>query len=110
MGAALAGIKTVEVTTARANRTVDGVRVREGDVIALVDGTLVAAAAEEEEALLAGLRAAGAAAAGLITVYVGDGGPDLESLHERLAAAFPGVEVEAVAAGQPLYPCIASVE
>jgi len=105
-------LRTVEVTRAAASRMADGVSVRKGQAIALADGKLVAAAASYEDALISGLRAASALDAGLITVYAGaqigrDAGDQIRS---TVLVAFPGVEVEVVHAGQPLYALIASVE
>ena len=105
-------VRTVEVTHAAADRVAEGVRVRLGQPIALVDDRLVASAATVEEALLAGLAAAGASSAGLITLY---GGRDLTvaelaGLGSSVSVRFTGVTVEAMAGGQALYPLIASVE
>jgi hypothetical protein len=112
MDRARATLRTVEVTRAAASRTADGISVRKGDAIALADGKLVGAATSYVDALIAGLVAAGATNAGLVTVYGGaEIGPEAtEHVRNAVAAAFPGVEVEAVYAGQPLYALIASVE
>jgi DAK2 domain fusion protein YloV len=105
-------VTTLEVTVAAASRTADGVDVREGQAIALLDGRLVAASASPREALLAGLRIAEPARGSLITIYGGEDTPpaDLERARTVVEAAFDGVEVEALSGGQPLYPFIASVE
>jgi len=83
-----------------------------GQAIALVDGRLVAARATEVEALVDGLRAAGAASAGLVTVYSGDdvSSAVFDEAKAAIRSTFPGVELEAVPGGQPLYAFIASVE
>jgi len=112
MERATATVRTVEVTRAAASRRANGVSVRKGDAIALADGKLIEAASSYVDALIAGLNAAGAAHAGLVTVY---GGAEVDQeatdhIRNAVAAAFPGVEVEAVHAGQPLYALIASVE
>jgi hypothetical protein len=112
MAKAREGVHTVEVTTAAAGRTADGITVAKGQAIALVDGRLVAAADAPMEALLTGMAKAHADAASLVTIYGGnDIGPaELERIREAVAAAMPGVEVEALTGGQPLYSLIASVE
>lgn len=104
------GVRTVEVTRAAADRTVDGVAVRTGDAIAVVDGRLRGAGANEIEVLLRGLGHAGAAGAGLITVYTGARFAGTEALAARIEDAFAGVEVEVHEGGQPLYTLIAGVE
>ncbi|GAB4324756.1 MAG: DAK2 domain-containing protein [Dehalococcoidia bacterium] len=105
-------VTTVEVTHAAADRTAEGIAVREGQAIALVDDRLVAAEDDVVDALLAGLAHAGAASASLVTIYAGqDCTPaDAERAIKRARTAFPGIEVEHVRGGQPLYPLIASVE
>ncbi len=112
MNEAAEGISTIEVTIAAASRTADGVDVREGQAIALLDGRLVAAEETPRQALLAGLRRAGPARGSLVTIYGGEDTPPagLEAARAEVEAAFDGVEVEALSGGQPLYPFIASVE
>ena len=109
---AAARVRTVEVSRSVRTATVDGVAIREGDAIALVDGRLVAAAETLEEALLAGLDDARAAAAELVTLYLGadaapGAGDDVRALIEE---RFAGVEVDVIAGGQPHYPYLAGVE
>ena len=110
MGAAGEAVRTVEVTISAANRSTDGIDARDGEAIALVDGRLVASTPDPADALLAGL--ARVAAGSLITVYGGEAttADSLESARQRIADAFPVAEVEAISAGQPLYPFRASVE
>ena len=97
---------------AAADRTADGVSVREGDPIALVDGRLIARGDSAEEALHLGLAAAGADVAGLVSVYCGDGvtADRGETLRIALAGAFPAAAVECIQTGQPVYEFIAAVE
>ncbi|MGH2607807.1 MAG: DAK2 domain-containing protein [Tepidiformaceae bacterium] len=112
MDRARADVRTVEVTLAAADRIADGVQARAGEPIALVDDRLIASAASIIEALVAGLDEAGAATGALVTLYGGRDLPagELEALSGAVAERYPGVEVEAVAGGQPMYPVIASVE
>jgi DAK2 domain fusion protein YloV len=112
MTEALARVRTVEVARATADRRVNGVSVRQGDSIALIDGELVAAAPGAIEALLAGLARARVEGASLVTLYGGSelGGEALAQARAAVAAAFPGVDIESLSGGQPLYPLIASVE
>ena len=108
---ALAATRSVEVTRAAADRAADGVTVREGEAITLLDGRLIGAARDPVDALLTGLARAEAAAAAIVTIYVGEafsGSPD--ELAKHVEAAFTGVEIEVVEGGQPLYKLIAAVE
>ncbi len=105
-------VRTVEVTIAAASRSADGVEAREGEAIALVDDLLVSSEVSIVAAAFAALRVAGADVAGLVSLYGGSGfGPDeLSALAAAARREFPGVEIEAIYGGQPLYPVIASVE
>ncbi len=109
---AAAAVRCVEVTTAVRDATVDGVAVREGDAIALVDGTLRARSATPEEALLLGLAHAVGEDGEVVTLILGADAPDgaAGDLPPRIEAAHPGVEVEVVRGGQPHYPYLAGVE
>ncbi len=112
MAEALPPVRTVEVTVAAADRTTDGVQVRAGEAIALVDGRLVASVPALGDALEMGLEAANAGAGGLISIYggAGIGEPELSTLRARIGAHFTGVSVDVLPGGQELYPYIASVE
>ncbi|MFN8615612.1 MAG: DAK2 domain-containing protein [Dehalococcoidia bacterium] len=112
MLAAARQVRTIEVTIAGASRTSEGIAVRAGEAIVLVDGTLAGTSASAEEALLTGLRHAGVSDGQLVTVYAGEGVGEAECARAASAVReqFPGAEVEAMRGGQPLYPYIASVE
>jgi len=112
LDAARSAVTTVEVTTAAVDRTTEGISVRSGDIIALVDGRLVARASGTTPALLAGLASAKASGDCLITLYTG-AAIDPAASHEVGAAvrsALPNATVEIVEGGQGLYPFIASIE
>jgi uncharacterized protein len=112
MNGAMKAVRTIEVTTAAADRAAEGVSVRAGEGIVLVDGTLVAAAPTLEAAFLEGLARANAAEASLLTIYLGSAvtGADAERLRVIVTATYPKLEVEAVDGGQELYPYIAALE
>ncbi|MFN0093484.1 MAG: DAK2 domain-containing protein [Dehalococcoidia bacterium] len=109
MAEATGAVTTIEVTTAAANRSADGIAVQAGEAIALVDGTLRAAAASPLEALAEGLAAAGAEGA-VVTVYAGEGAP-IEGLEAQLRAVLgETTDLTVMHGGQSLYPYVASVE
>ncbi|OLC52584.1 MAG: hypothetical protein AUH85_16580 [Chloroflexi bacterium 13_1_40CM_4_68_4] len=101
--------RTLEVTRAARTTTIDGVKVREGDHMALLDGKCVGAAPTSEDALRVGAQAVGRAE--LCTVYLGAGvdGDHRDSASAVLEAAC-GCQVEVVEGGQPHYPYIVSAE
>lgn len=112
MTEALTAVRTAELTHATRTVEIDGVSVRQGQVIGLVDGRLVTAADELQEAALDTLAAAGADRSELITMYFG---ADLASRHaneiaDRVRARWPGAAVELLEGGQPHFPLLISVE
>lgn len=111
MGAALRSVQTVEVTTAVAARSAEGVAVRPGQTIALLDGKLIVAGESIRDVLIAALKAADTTNASLVTIYGGAAltPGELEALRDAVITHF-GVEVEALDGGQRLYQVVASVE
>jgi dihydroxyacetone kinase-like predicted kinase len=105
-------VVTVEVTTASADRTADGLSVRAGDAIGLINGRLVARAGAPADALLAALNRIADDGGGLVTIYGGSevDAAELERVRGAIAARFRDATVEAAAGGQTLYSFIASVE
>ena len=112
MAGAVSGVVTIEVTRAVRDSSVDGVSVRQGDYIALVDDRLALAAGSAEAALEGALALVGPGGDAVVTVYRGADadGAAAESCAAALGAGFPGVEVEWVYGGQPHYHYLASVE
>ena len=112
MAGAVSGVVTIEVTRAVRDSSVDGVAVRQGDYIALVDDRLALSAGSAEDALAGALALAGPGGDAVVTVYRGADadGAAAESCAAALGAGFPGVEVEWVYGGQPHYHYLASVE
>jgi hypothetical protein len=100
----------IEVTRATRDATIDGIEVRAGDAIALLDGRLVARGADAVGVLEdAGARLEGI---GIATLYVGQGvsDSDAEAAADRLRAKLKGAEVEVRRGGQPHYPFIVQAE
>ncbi len=112
MAEMMAGVRTVEVSRSVHAATVDGVTVREGDAIALVDDRIVAATGTLEDALLAGLEVAVGDGAEFATIYLGQGAPaDAgERLPRLIGEQHPDLEIQIVPGGQPYYPYLAGVE
>ncbi|MQC82603.1 MAG: DAK2 domain-containing protein [Chloroflexi bacterium] len=112
MTSALADVICIEVSTAVRDATVDGIAVRSGDAIALVDGRMQHTAPTHDDALIEALASGVAEGASLITVYLGaDAAAETGARIEQLIAElFPAIEVEVLPGGQPHYVYIASVE
>jgi DAK2 domain fusion protein YloV len=112
MDKALGSVQTGEITIATRSVEIDGVSVKQGQVIALLDDNLVLAAKSVEEACLGVLKKAKAADHELITLYYGEELPHAEAnqIADRVRASFPGKEIEVQDGGQPHYQLIVSVE
>lgn len=111
METAAAAVQTIETTIATEDRHVEGIDVRKGHAIALLDGKLVAATNDEVTALLEALAAGNAAKSELVTVYTGDEHVTAdEDLRSMLRERFPGIEVDVLEGGQSLYGFVASIE
>ena len=112
MTRALAAIDTGEVTIAVRDAQVDGLSVRAGDVIGLLNDTLTTSGASPEEVVFNLLAQMEAGQSEIITVYYGNqiADDEADALGERVAAAYPDQEVEVIAGGQPHYHFILSTE
>jgi len=104
-------VRTIEVTRSVRSTSIGGVRVSEGDVIAIVDDELKLAAPSPEEAVLQSLEGLSGEGS-LVTLYYGaDTQADAaDELARNIRGRFSSYEVEVVDGGQPHYDYIASVE
>lgn len=112
MESALSTVRTVEVTTATRDVELDGVRVRMGDLLGLVDDVVVTAGTDLGAVAKCALDHAGGASAELLTVYRGAdvSEADGQAFGVTIAAAYPRATVEVVLGGQPHYDFVISVE
>jgi dihydroxyacetone kinase-like predicted kinase len=90
----------------------DGVAVRTGQYIGLLDGNLVVAGDGLSDVLRDLLQQAISEDCELITLYYGSAlsADEAQALVDAIAADFDGQEFEVVPGGQPLYPLVISVE
>jgi hypothetical protein len=112
MTRALAAIDTGEVTVAVRDAQIDGLNVKAGDVIGLLNDVLTTTGASPQEVVFNLLAQMNAGQAEIITVYYGDqiDAATAEALSGQIAAIYPGQEVEVIAGGQPHYQFILSTE
>ena len=109
---AMESVRTGEITIATRSVEIDGVQVKQGEVIALLDGKLVVSAPSVEKAVLEVLKKAKAEDNELISLYRGI---DLENAEANRIAdvvrkQYPSQEIEVQDGGQPHYQFILSVE
>jgi uncharacterized protein len=112
MTKALEQVRTGEITTATRSVEIDGVKVETGQVIALLDGKLVASAGSVEEGCLEFLEKANAAEHELITLFYGQDmtHADANRVADTIRNKYPGQEVEVQEGAQPHYQFIISLE
>ena len=112
MEAARRAVTTLEVAPAVRDSVVDGQAVAAGRFMAIKDGTLAALGDTAESALRDALPLCDVRDYSIVTLYRGaDATADATAaLQERLAAEYPGADVEVYAGGQPHYPYLVSVE
>ncbi len=112
MESAAKEVRTLEVTTASRDTVMEGVAVKRGQVIALLEGRLISVGASVADVAHEGLLKSEPPDHGLVTIYWGGDAQESQALEalERLKSALPTLEVEAVHGGQPFYHYIASIE
>ena len=112
MTSALGQVQTGEVTVAVQDAHFDGIQVRAGDVIGLLNDTLSATGSSAAEVAQMLLEQMGAADLEVITLYYGQpiAAPEAFALQESLREIYPDQEIEVVDGGQPFYHYIISAE
>ena len=112
MTKALGEVTTGEITVATRSVEMDGVNVKQGEVITLLDGKLVASSKSIEDGVMGFLKKAKAEEKELITLYYGEGisQSDANRIVDVVRGAYPSQEIELQDGGQPHYQFIISVE
>jgi fatty acid kinase len=105
-------VQTIEVTHAVRDTRSNGLRVKKGDVIGLINEKLEFAGRDYAEVVNKALGKLGPDSYELVTVYRGAGASEdeLDDLQTAIRSNFPGLEVEVQQGGQQHYPFILSVE
>ena len=112
MTKALGTVRTGEITVATRSVEIDGVNVKQGEVIALLDGKLVVSADSVEQAVIELLDKAEADKHELVTLIYGEDTSQGEANHivDVVRTAHPHLEIELQNGGQPHYQFIISIE
>jgi DAK2 domain fusion protein YloV len=105
-------VQTIEVTHAVRDVRSNGLKVKKGDVIGLINEKLEFAGSDYADVVNKALGKLGPNSYELVTVYRGEGASegDLASLRAAIQSSYPGLEVEVQQGGQQHYPFILSVE
>jgi dihydroxyacetone kinase-like predicted kinase len=112
MNGALGDVISGEVTIATRTVEINGVNVREGEVIALLDGKLVASCTNLDDACMDLLEKANAADKELITLFYGNNieKKEVGRIAGLIRAQYPTHEIEVKEGGQPHYQFIIAIE
>jgi uncharacterized protein len=105
-------VLTAEVTWATRDVQINGLHVREGDAIGLLEDELVVDAQSLDEVVHWLLAESDLESHELVTLYYGDSISEDEArgLVEALVETYPELEFELIEGGQPHYPYIISIE
>jgi hypothetical protein len=112
MNKSLGLVITGEITVATRSVEIDGVKVEQGQVIALLDGKLVCSSKTVEEGCLCMLDKAKAGEHELITLFYGEdlSATEANRIADKVRESYPVQEIEVQDGGQPHYQFIISVE
>ena len=112
MTSSLEGVQTIEVTRAVRSTSVDGLKIKNGDFIAVVNGKIKAAGKSPLEVIDGALEAVTPEGYELLTIYAGEDidAAALDAAVAHLQERFPKLSVEAQRGEQSHYPFILSLE
>jgi DAK2 domain fusion protein YloV len=112
MAEAAGTIHTADITTAIRSVQINGMDVREGEVIGLVNGKLQVKGDSPSEVVMAALAQMNAADYEIVTIYYGESirADEADQLAGQIAERYEEQEIEVIDGGQPHYHYILSVE
>jgi len=112
MNESLDEVETGEITTATRSVEIDGLQIKKGQVIALLNGKLIASTKTIEEACEQLLQKAKTDDFERITLYYGENinSKHVNQLADRIRSAYPNHEVEIHEGGQAHYQLILAIE
>ena len=112
MSEAAKRVHTVQITFAARDSVFDGVEIKEGEYLALIEGSLAANGTEAAAVIDSIAATLGGFAPEFITIFSGEGvsEEDAALVAERIGAASPGAETTVIQGGQPVYQYIISAE
>jgi len=105
-------VQTVEITTATRSVQLNGVKVKKGEVIGLLNDSLAVSGRSPEQVIEGVFRQMNVEEYEIITIYYGESvaQEEAEALAARISQDYPEQEIELVNGGQPHYLYIISAE
>jgi DAK2 domain fusion protein YloV len=112
MEAALHDVETGEITTATRSVEINGVKVSQGEVIALLNGNLICSSPSIMDACLTLLEKANAQDRERITIFYGQNisKAEVNKIADKIREVYPRHEIEIHEGGQPHYQLTLSIE
>jgi DAK2 domain fusion protein YloV len=112
MNEAINNVRTAEITRAIRSVSINGLEVKEGEIIGLVDGDLTATGKTIEEVAVQTLEQMNAAEHEIIAAYYGEDVTEAQAqdLLTKLQARYPNQDWELIEGRQPHYHYIISAE
>ncbi|HZT45437.1 MAG TPA: DAK2 domain-containing protein [Gaiellaceae bacterium] len=110
MEEALAAVATGAITVASRDAALDGLVLRKGAFLGLLEGEPVAGGERFDEVAAAVVERLLAGSRSVLTVLTGEDAPPLNGFLDRLAERHPNVEVDVREGGQPHYHLLLSAE
>jgi DAK2 domain fusion protein YloV len=112
MTSSMDDVETGEITTATRDVEIDGVKVKEGQIIALHNGSLILSSDDLLEGCLEFLKKIDAGNYELITMFYGANitQSEVERIMDAIREAYPDHEIEVKEGGQHHYQFIFSIE
>lgn len=109
---ALSTVGCIEITTAVRDVELNGVDVKEGRLIGLVNGDLVASGESLDEILHSTMTSFEESGPELLTVFTGEDATEESTniVRETAETLYPDAEIEVVAGNQPHYQFVIAVE
>ncbi len=112
MTAGFRNVKTIEITTAINSVNINNLDIKQGDVIGLLDGKLIADCTDAADCILKICEIIDLAQYELVTVYYGKdiNKAEAEEISRRINEQYPDIELGLIDGEQPHYRYIISVE
>lgn len=105
-------VRTGQITYAVRNTSIDGMEIKEGDIMGIGDAGMLTVGKSIEKTALESLKLMVDEDSELISIYYGEAisEEDAEKFEAMAAEAFPDCEIELNCGGQPIYYYLLSVE
>ena len=112
MLAEIAKVRTVEITYAVRDTTIDDKEIKEGNMMAIGDGGILSVGEDIEHTALEAMEQVVDDSTEILSVYYGEDVTEeqAESFRKDLAKRFPDLDIELQSGGQPIYYYILSAE